>query len=82
MGSDVLGLDFAKSCESLATQTVSKGGFAIDCNDGGSHIDIFNRFSVADFGYKFLMAHPFKTKPSPWATTAPRLPPKCKIWQK
>ena len=82
MGSDVLGLDFAKGCESLETQLVSKGGFAIDCNDGGAHIDILNRFSVADFGYEFLMAHPFKTKPSPWATSAPGLPAKCKIWQK
>ncbi|HKP59330.1 MAG TPA: hypothetical protein VJV78_21550, partial [Polyangiales bacterium] len=82
VGSDSLGLDFAMGCENLETQTVTKGGFAVDCNDGGSHIDILNRFSVADFGYKFLMAHPFKTKPSPWASALPGAPSKCKIWQK
>jgi hypothetical protein len=82
VGSDSLGLDFAMGCENLETQTVSKGGFAVDCNDGGAHIDILTRFSVADFGYKFLMAHPFKTKPSPWATMLPGAPATCKIWQK
>lgn len=80
-GSDVLGLDFAMACESLETQTTMKGGFAVDCNDGGAHIDILTRFAPASFGYKFLTTHPYGTKPSPWMGMLPGDAPKnCKIW--
>jgi hypothetical protein len=81
VGSDTLGLDFAKGCQDLETQTVNKGSFAVDCNDGGVHIDIIGRFAPANFGYKFLMAHPFGTKPSPWMSMLPAgAPTSCKIW--
>ena len=80
VGKDTLGLDFAKGCQDLATTTVKKGSFAVDCDDGGAHIDILGRFAPAAFGYKFLMAHPFGTKPSPWMTMLPSPPATCKIW--
>lgn len=81
-GMDTLGLDFADGCEKLETQTVMKGGFAVDCNDGGTHIDVLNRFAPANFGYKFLMTHPYGTKPSPWMGMLPGdAPMTCKIWK-
>ena len=77
--SDWLALDFAQGCMDLETDIVMRGGFAIDCDDGGSHVS-FTRFSVADFGWKFLDTHRYKVKPSPWASMLPGAPSHCKIW--
>jgi hypothetical protein len=80
-GSDWLALDFAEGCKSLESSITAKGGFAIDCDDGGSHVSL-TRFAVADFGWKFLKAHPYKTTPSPWASMLPAGAPQvCKIWK-
>jgi hypothetical protein len=81
LGSDQLGLDFAQGCMDLEDAIVAKGGFAVDCDDGSSHIDTLSRFSVADFGWQFLKTHTFKVKPSPWASMLPGAPATCKIWK-
>lgn len=58
-GADWLALDFAVASNTWLTNAKAAGGLAIDCNDGGSHIDVFSRFSVASAGWQFFMDHPW-----------------------
>jgi hypothetical protein len=58
-GADWLALDFAIASATWMANVVKAGGLAIDCNDGGSHIDVFSRFSVADAGWQFFLDHPW-----------------------
>jgi dienelactone hydrolase len=79
-GSDVFILDFAAASQKYEQQIRQAGGFAIDCDDGGSHIDVAKRFKVGPQGWEFLKAHPFKVSPEPYATLLPKdFPSYCKI---
>jgi acetyl esterase/lipase len=68
MGTDVVGLDFAQASATADKAFKAAGGFVIDCDTGGSHC---GGGGLAGDVWKFFKAHPFGTKPSPWATMLP-----------
>ena len=71
-GSDTLILDFSDGTKKLESAVVAGGGFAIDCDDGGSHLDFFTiRAGVGDQAWPFLKAHPYNSKPDPYAGGLP-----------
>jgi hypothetical protein len=79
-GSDVFILDFAQASQTYETQIRQHGGFAVDCNDGGTHIDIAKRFAVGPAAWQFLKDHPFKVSPEPYASGLPSaFPSYCKV---
>jgi len=80
-GSDWLALDFSDGTKKLESAIVMAGGFAIDCDDGGSHLDFFTiRAGVGNQAWPFLKAHPYNTKPSPYAGALPSgFPRYCQI---
>ncbi len=72
-GSDDLILDFGTISQTWTTDVKNQGGFAIDCNDGGSHLDFF---AIRAPGLKpvtvpFVMDHPYGIKPDPYANGLP-----------
>jgi hypothetical protein len=71
VGSDVLGVDFAGASQTFEGDVRKAGGLAIDCQDNGTHVDIAARFAVAPQVLKFLLDHPFKVSPDPYATGLP-----------
>jgi hypothetical protein len=77
-GLDALVVDFGSVSIDWGNEIASKGGLAIDCDDGGAHIDTFTRFSVADNVWKFFKDHPYNVKPEPY-TALSGWPPHCKI---
>ena len=59
-----------------------RGGFSIDCNDGGSHLDFFGKRApgLQKVAFKFFQDHPFGVKPDPYASALPSgFPTYCKI---
>jgi predicted esterase len=79
-GSDVFILDFAAASKTYETEMRKHGGFAIDCDDGGAHVDIAKRFKVGPQAWEFLKAHPFQVRPEPYAAALPSdFPSYCKI---
>ncbi len=73
-GSDWLVLDFSDETKGLGMQMKSKGGFVMDCDDGGGHTDYIlggSRGGVGGKAMQFLQDHPYNTKPSPYATAIP-----------
>jgi hypothetical protein len=57
------------------------GGFAVDCNHGGGHVGAPPDLIAA--GWQFMKAHPFGTKPSPYAGGLPgTFPSYCMIISK
>lgn len=76
--SDIVIVNFANLSAQLATQIASDGGFAVECNHGGGHCGTPDRIVKAQ--WQFLMAHPFATKPSPYANGLPQgFPRECQI---
>jgi len=80
-GSDWLVLDFSDGTKKLDSAVAAAGGFAVGCDDGGSHTDFFTiRAGVGGKAWQFLKDHPYNTKPSPYAAGLPAGFPKyCKI---
>jgi len=69
MGVDMVVIDFAQVSIAMDHDIVAKGGFAVDCDHGGGHT-----LAPADLkaaGWTFLKAHPYGTKPSPYAGGLP-----------
>jgi poly(3-hydroxybutyrate) depolymerase len=79
VGADVVILDFAVQSLAYLDDVKAKGGFGIECDHGGGHIIPGD---VPAYAWQFLKAHPFKTKPSPYAADLPgSFPSYCKIHQ-
>jgi predicted esterase len=77
-GADWLALDFAVASNTWLTNAKAAGALAIDCNDGGSHIDVFSRFSVAAAGWQFFMDHPWGVA-MPYTSLPAAFPSYCTI---
>jgi predicted esterase len=67
-GTDVVIIDFSNSSKTADTAFKGRGGFVINCNHGGGHC---GGGGLAGDIWKFFKAHPFGTKPSPWASMLP-----------
>ncbi len=81
-GSDALGLDFAQASATWEMAIKQGGGFSIDCNDGGNHLDFFGKRApgLQKVAFKFFQDHPFGVKPDPYASALPSgFPTYCKI---
>ena len=78
MGTDVVVIDFAQTSNTLCRDIAAKGGFAVDCDHGGRHCGSSAAVKAAQ--WEFLKAHPYGTKPSPYAGGLPAtFPSFCKI---
>jgi hypothetical protein len=78
MGVDQVVIDFGQASIDLDNAIVAAGGFAVDCNHGGGHVAAPPDLKEA--GWTFMKAHPFGTKPSPYAAGLPAtFPNYCKI---
>jgi poly(3-hydroxybutyrate) depolymerase len=78
MGVDVVVIDFGQSSMDMDNALVAAGGFAVDCDHGGGHVSAPTDLKEA--GWTFMKAHPFGTKPSPYASGLPAtFPGYCKI---
>ena len=81
MGSDQLVLDFAQASATWEGEIKTAGGFSIDCNDGGSHLDFFTKRAppLKPVAWQFFKDHPFKVKPEPYTSLPSGFPTYCKI---
>jgi hypothetical protein len=77
-GADWLALDFAVASKTWEDNIRKAGGFVIDCNDGGAHIDVLSRFSVASAAWQFFLDHPWGAV-EPYATLPAVFPSHCAI---
>jgi poly(3-hydroxybutyrate) depolymerase len=84
----VLGAHGSTSGDFLASSTTSwemtiksAGSFVIDCDDGGSHVDITRLTRLGPSAWQFFKDHPFKIgAPDPYAKGIPSgFPTYCKI---
>ena len=77
-GADVVIIDFSQSSATADKAFKAAGGFVINCNHGGGHC---GGGGLAGDIWKFFKAHPFGTKPSPWATALPAgFSSQCKLY--
>lgn len=67
-GVDVVIIDFSNSSKTADMAFKTHGSFVINCNHGGGHC---GGGGLAGDIWKFFKAHPFGTKPSPWASALP-----------
>jgi poly(3-hydroxybutyrate) depolymerase len=80
-GSDSLGVDFANASATWEMEIKQGGGFSIDCNDGGNHLDFFGKRAppLKPVAYQFFKDHPFGVKPEPYTSLPSGFPTYCKI---
>jgi hypothetical protein len=80
-GIGAISLDFSMTSATWETEISGAGGFYIDCNDGGTHLDFFSTRApnLQPVAYAFLKAHPFGIKPEPYTTLPTGFPAYCKI---
>jgi hypothetical protein len=80
-GMDTFGglIDFAVASASWESEIKKAKGFAIDCNDGGTHTDIVLRSKVAPQALQFFLDHPFGVQPEPYTTLPSAFPSYCMI---
>jgi poly(3-hydroxybutyrate) depolymerase len=77
-GVDVVIIDFATSSATADKAFKGAGGFVVNCDHGGGHC---GGGGLAGDIWKFFKAHPFGTKPSPWASALPAgFSSKCKLY--
>ncbi len=77
-GVDVVIIDFSQSSETANKAFKAAGGFVINCNHGGIHC---GAGGLSGGVWDFFKAHPYGTKPSPWASGLPAgFPSACKIY--
>jgi hypothetical protein len=67
-GVDVVAVDFSQTSATADMAFKNRGGFVVNCNHGGIHC---GGGGFAGDMWKFFQAHPFGTKPSPWASGLP-----------
>jgi len=78
MGKDVVGIEFTTTSLNETMDIAKKGGFAVDCDHGGSHCG--SPAAVKNAQWKFLKDHPFGVMPEPYAAGLPAdFPTFCKI---
>jgi hypothetical protein len=78
MGVDVVGIEFTTTSLNETMDIAKKGGFAVDCDHGGSHCG--SPAAVKNAQWKFLKDHPFGVMPEPYAAGLPAdFPTFCKI---
>jgi dienelactone hydrolase len=81
-GQDNLIVDFANASTSWEMAIKMAGGFSIDCNDGGNHLDFFGKRApgLKPVAFKFFQDHGYGVKPDPYASALPAgFPSYCKI---
>jgi hypothetical protein len=77
-GVDVVIIDFSNSSKTADDAFKARGGFVINCNHGGGHC---GGGGLAPDIWEFFKAHPYGTKPSPWAGGLPSgFNSQCKIY--
>ena len=80
-GKDTVVVEFADTSLQLCNDVAAKGGFAVDCDHGGAHVAAPPDLKAA--AWTFMKAHPYGTKPSPYAGGLPAgFPTYCKIISK
>jgi poly(3-hydroxybutyrate) depolymerase len=67
--SDTVIINFQTTSHRLCDFVKPAGGFAVDCNHGGSHCGAST--TLHERAWEFMKAHPFGTKPSPYAGGMP-----------
>ncbi len=67
-GVDVVIVDFSRTSMTADTAYKGRGGFVINCDHGGFHC---GGGGLAPDIWEFFKAHPYGTKPSPWASALP-----------
>ncbi|MET0344576.1 MAG: PHB depolymerase family esterase [Polyangiales bacterium] len=76
---DVVIVTFSQTSATLDRQMKTAGGFVVNCNHGGGHCGAPGPLQQA--GWTFMKAHPFGTKPSPYAGGLPSgFPSYCKVF--
>ncbi len=80
VGSDVFGIDIATNTILLENDLKNKGGFVIDCDDGGNHLQSgpARIAAVSAPGWQFFKDHPYKVDPRPYQTLPATFPDYCK----
>jgi hypothetical protein len=79
-GSDTYdGVDFANASATWETQIKQAGVLAIDCNDGGAHVDLMRLSNLSPVSLKFFQDHPFGVKPEPYTMLPSGFPTYCMI---
>jgi len=80
-GQDTYGgvIDFFVASTAWEAEIKKAGGFAIDCNDGGTHTDFLLRTKVAPQAIQFFVDHPYGVKPEPYTTLPTGWPSYCAI---
>lgn len=77
LGFDRYLIDFALTSAIMANDIRDNHGFALDCDHGGGH-EIPAGIGLS--ALRFLLDHPYKTRPSPYAQGAPTtIPSYCEI---
>jgi hypothetical protein len=72
-------VSFPETSEAYDNYMMKAGSFAINCNHGGTHCGA--PVALQQSAWEFMKAHPFGTKPSPYAAGLPMgFHSSCKIW--
>lgn len=76
---DMVGVSFSQTSATFDKHMDSAGGFVINCNHGGGHCGAPAALYTA--AWEFMKAHPFGTKPSPYASGLPTsFPSYCSLY--
>jgi hypothetical protein len=80
-GKDTYGgiIDFAMASATWEGEIKAANGFAIDCDDGGTHTDVLLRTKVAPQALQFFLDHPYGVKPEPYTMLPAGWPTYCVI---
>lgn len=66
---DTVGVNFGDTSRNLTNVLKPKGAFVVECNHGAGHCGA--PASLHENAWEFMKAHPFGTKPSPFASGLP-----------
>jgi hypothetical protein len=76
---DTVGINFGQTSARFADFIEPKGGFVVDCNHNSGHCGAPSDLTAR--AWDFMKAHPFGTRPSPYAGGLPgNFPTYCRIW--
>jgi hypothetical protein len=80
-GKDTYGglIDFADASAAWEAEIKQANGFAIDCDDGGTHSDYVLRTKIAPQAVQFFLDHPYGVKPEPYTALPAGWPAYCSI---
>lgn len=68
---DYLNIDIYQTSLTWEHEVRAAGGFAIDCGDQSSHVDITTRTAIAPEALQFFLDHPYKASSEPYASGLP-----------